>query len=862
MYQQLLSELDSDTLIIAVNQRLCAHLLQEYAKLQPYPVFPKPAITALSSWLKQQYHGDKRLLEPQQVHWLWQQVIEANSPIDFILPTAQISQLANEAYTQMHHWQVPWDSLLQSSDKDHQTFFRWAQAFDQLLENHHAITAAHLPTVLKCELEKRVYLVGFQNMPPLLANLFVDATTFKIQSVSQTIQRTQLNNNLAELNCMANWAKNLLQGSEKTPRIGCVVPELYTLRKPAADLFQRAFRQEQSPMTPEAVFPFNISAGIPLLDYPMLRDAHETLTLLAESSFHVDTLQRVLGSPYLFPLADGMCEAALLDVELRERQLSTHNKSQLQLQLDDYPALKGLREALTLSPAAVQFPSEWAQFFIQQLETIGWPGSQSLSSEEYQLLGQWNNQLQELSKLDDLAGPISWHSCLSQLHYLLNSTPFQPQTEHSNAPIQILGILEAAGLPFDYLWIMGLDDAAWPPSAQTNPFIPIALQQQYQLPHHSGAHELLYCQQLQTTLISQAQQTILSYPAQDNASNKQPSALIRHFDYVDPPVKLDDMEANGFKNKNSLGSWLQTGNALENFDEDYAPPLKPAEKLRGGSSIPSNQAACPFRAFAKHRLGAQSPAHSVFGVSALTQGNLLHAVLENIWHKLQNQKKLLALTPEQQLELVETQVKHVTKQNTDIPERFSEIEQKRLVQHINNWLSFERERPPFKVKSVEESEQFIFSGHSMTVRLDRIDELADGSYIILDYKTSRLINPAKWLFNPPLDSQLPFYACFSQNTGSIAGCGYVVINRDDCEFRGYANAKQTGYIPLTAIETASKYASFSNWQDAIDSWREQLKNLLNSFIAGYAAVKPNPLARPCDHCELQALCRIEEYEAA
>ena len=31
-------------------------------------------------------------------------------------------------------------------------------------------------------------------------------------------------------------------------------------------------------------------------------------------------------------------------------------------------------------------------------------------------------------------------------------------------PIQILGALEAAGTPFDAIWVLGLDDQAWPPS--------------------------------------------------------------------------------------------------------------------------------------------------------------------------------------------------------------------------------------------------------------------------------------------------------------------------------------------------------------------------------------------------------------
>jgi probable DNA repair protein len=854
MYQQLLTDLNEETLIIAVNQRLCAHLQLEFAKLQPDSVFPTPPITALSPWLKQQWEAcqqPERLLDSQQVHWLWQQVIEQSSQTDFILPTAQISQLANDAYSQMLNWQVPWDEFAQSNDNDHQTFLRWAQEFDALLKQHQAITPAHLPTRLqaccdKSTWPKNIYLAGFQDMPPALQLLLKSATPVATSSLSQSVNRTEASNSLAELSAMAHWAKNHLETSAQTPRIGCVIPELQALRKQTADIFQRTFRTDHSPITPEAIFPFNISAGIPLLDYPMLRDGYEILRLTSENSIDTDQLRHVLGSPYLFPLDDGMVDAAELDVELHEQQLSSLSVQQLQHALQNYPTLQRLSDYLTLTPAPVQFPSEWAQHCITQLETIGWPGSQSLSSEEYQLLGQWNNKLQELSQLDDLTGPISWHNCLKQMQYLLSSTAFQAQTDRSNAPIQVLGSLEAAGLPFDYLWIMGLDDSAWPPAAQTNPFIPIQLQQRYQLPHNSAEHELNYCQQLQASLISHAKETILSSPAQDNSSNKQPSALIRNFPYeiLDTPVET------------SRGT-----NELENFGEDYAPPLKPAQKLRGGSSITSNQAACPFRAFAQHRLGAHSPADSVFGVSALTHGILLHAALESLWRELKNQQTLLTLSHDEQLTRVQTHVQRAIEQSNSVPARFRELEHQRLVEQINNWLQLERERPAFQVTAIERSEQLNFAGHTMTVRMDRIDELADGSKVILDYKTSRLANPVKWLTSPPLDSQLPFYACFSQDSHVIQGCSYAVINREGCEFRGYANAEQTDYIPLSAIETASKYTPYNNWTDAVESWREQLQSLIDSFIAGYAAVAPNPLARPCDHCDLSALCRIEESEA-
>ena len=50
------------------------------------------------------------------------------------------------------------------------------------------------------------------------------------------------------------------------------------------------------------------------------------------------------------------------------------------------------------------------------------------------------------------------------LQRLCATTLFQP--ESPDAPIQILGVLESAGLRFDCLWVSGLTDEAWPMQAR------------------------------------------------------------------------------------------------------------------------------------------------------------------------------------------------------------------------------------------------------------------------------------------------------------------------------------------------------------------------------------------------------------
>ena len=87
------------------------------------------------------------------------------------------------------------------------------------------------------------------------------------------------------------------------------------------------------------------------------------------------------------------------------------------------------------------------------------------------------------------AGAVSFTEALGHLQRL-SYRPFAAQNRRF--PLQILGLLEAAGQPFDALWVMGMDGRNWPPPAQPNPLLPIALQRAQLMPRSSSQRELLW----------------------------------------------------------------------------------------------------------------------------------------------------------------------------------------------------------------------------------------------------------------------------------------------------------------------------------------------------------------------------------
>src|SRR6185503_5842029 len=163
------------------------------------------------------------------------------------------------------------------------------------------------------------------------------------------------------------------------------------------------------------------------------------------------------------------------------------------------------------------------------------------------------------------------------------TTLFQP--ESLDAPIQVLGVLESAGLRFDCLWVSGLTDEAWPLTARPNPFIPQA----------SAEASAALDARLTGEWKRAAGEVVFSWPAKDKDKDLAPSPLI--VDIEEQPIAVPDYPR--------FRDLLFASRKMESFDDRKAPPVSPG-KVRGGTRVLADQAACPFRAFAKWRLSAEA----------------------------------------------------------------------------------------------------------------------------------------------------------------------------------------------------------------------------------------------------------------
>src|SRR6202011_5788286 len=156
--------------------------------------------------------------------------------------------------------------------------------------------------------------------------------------------------------------------------------------------------------------------------------------------------------------------------------------------------------------------------------------------------------------------------------------------------------------------------------------------------------------------------------------------------------------------ENALPSeWIRKMRAaiqIEQLREDTAPPVIAEAMQPGGASLFKDMAACPFRAFAKHRLGARPLEETDLGLSYRDRGSTVHKALELIWSELGSHARLVELPAGELQDLIARNVEAALQQlGVGFARR---LEQRRLQSLLAQWLDLEKSRAPFVVLKPEE----------------------------------------------------------------------------------------------------------------------------------------------------------------
>ncbi|PJE10909.1 MAG: endonuclease [Legionella sp.] len=827
--------MENGATVITPNNRLSNELMNDFFKTHYESVQDKPRCLPYSAFLQIQFkllcHNDPNnshpiVLTPAQFHYLCRQTLKNHTP----LLNEGLLQAVVDAWVRCQYWQIDFNHPSFLSTPQTRQFQLWALELLQQLHQIEAITEAQLANYLSCQKtdigresfvwacfddytpQQRALQEYFSGQGCQLYHYDLNTTTTQLQLYAAQDKQD-------EYQQLMHWIKTCLAKGEK--RIAVVVPGLQTQSQSLQRLLQKQFSPEQ----------FNISLGQALSDYPLV--AHSICWIqLNGNYFNTYQARLLLHSPYLaYSQTEMLARAQLMEESKVLKEFQFEQTALLKELKQTTPRLAELVKTITAYPQSAS-PTEWVTAFKNRLLALGFPGEYSLSSANYQCYQRFLALFDEFKQLNLLTVELSQEEAFNAFSYLAKSTIFQ--AKKAEAPIQILGLLEAGGCSFDSLWLTGLTDQSLPQNARLSAFIPLSLQRDNCMPHASPARELDLAKKVLQRFANSSSQVVYSYPRLSDDKPNMPSPLVAHLPAF-PASEID--KAN-------------TSSQVVYFAENYQIPLINGEKTAGGTAMLANQAKCPFRAFAEHRLHARTILETSVGPDAKERGQVIHKVMELLWRALHNQKTLLELNAEELENHIEQAIRCaleplIDQRTHSFSSLFQEVELARLKRLVHACLQWERQRPAFEVEALEQAFTIHLAGIDFRVRVDRLDRVEQDKKWVIDYKSS-LPQSLPWKEERPKEPQLLLYALLDQTINGLV-FAQLKAGQFSCKGLSEENHSLPGLAPIKKEE---------DWLDYRQHWEAQLTELAEEFRQGHCP--PQPItASICQQCHFQNLCRIE-----
>ena len=860
--------------VLCANRRLARHLRDEHdrqrvaagdADWQPLRALP------VAAWLdavidEAMLAGELPtsmvpglVLNAAQEQLLWQRVIadEAKGGDDQLLDQEGLAATAVEAAQLVQLWNLPLES---DGREETQRFLAWRRQVLAVCEQQGWLDACRYRAwQIQClargagRLPASLAFAGFDRYSPQEAELKRVLAARGVAVGELALGRDQPGaamvsacaDRRSECRAAAAWAANWLTRCP-TARLGIVAIELSQVREPLLAALDEALHAETLLAVNAAMpRPYNVSLGTPLADEPIVAVALALVQIATQPRrIELARLSQLLRGPYWSAWQSEADGRARLDAAMR-RKLPPLLGLPAWLGYASHLAAKGLGLARTLaaidtlahlgdSLGSRRLPSAWAETFGDCLRDADWPGERTLTSREWQAREALHTTLDQLAALDVVVGRIAAGEAGRHLVRLCRERVFQPETVGTPS-IEVMGPLEAAGLSFDALWVLGANDDAWPPPPRPNPLLPAAWQRRARSTNASAAVQLEFAQGVQRRLLRAAPEIVFSWARGEADRQLRPSPLLAGLPEREAPQAVPSPAAR------------QVGcGHIERLADHRGPPLGEGESVVGGTGLFKAQALCPAWAFYRYRLGARPLDEPVEGLDALDRGTLLHQVMERFFFG-RRQTELAAMSEaERQVAMGEAVAAALASFSAErlvpLPPRFAALEQRRLVDLLAQWLAVELARPlPFSVLACEQQAEVVIEGIRVTLKADRIDELDDGRRLIVDYKTGEP-NTRGWSGERLSEPQLPIYATHS----GASGVTFAKVRVDDCGYLGWADVPDLG----AGIEAV-------NWSQVIGQWQSALARVASEIRSGYAAVTFAD-ERDLDYCDVRPLLRLPE----
>jgi probable DNA repair protein len=445
-----------------------------------------------------------------------------------------------------------------------------------------------------------------------------------------------------------------------------------------------------------------------------------------------------------------------------------------------------------------------------------------------------------LATLDFDGGKVEFTRALEGLERIARQTMFAPESRE--APVQVMGPLEAAGATFDAVWFLRGGDLTWPVAPGSSSLLPWQMKRELGMLGTDVTADREHARRMTERVADSAGMVVFSY-AKETADGRQRRS---------PALEGLALEEVGV---DELAEPAVERSVIEiETVEDSTPILPlPNQVIHGGAEILRLQAACGFRAFAERRLWATELESAELGMDARESGTVVHKVLELFWNEVKTQSALKAMQRVEWDAILRRCIAEALRKIGELSATawdaaYVDMQRERLRNLLVPWLELELKRPAFEVSLSEKKIDDVQIGPlRLSVRVDRVDMVGEGE-ILIDYKTGSA-SPNDWLGDRPDAPQLPLYAVLSE-AEQLQGVAFGLVRAGkDMGLKGYAASGDVLLKPAK-LKTPSLEAQ-------VEDWQRVLEELATRFALGDARVAPKRYPETCRHCAQRALCRLD-----
>ncbi|MGA7155319.1 MAG: PD-(D/E)XK nuclease family protein [Acidobacteriaceae bacterium] len=814
------------------------------------------------------------LMNAAQERSLWRQILEEDAANGTSGSVESLAELAASAWKLAGDYNASEQLRRFAGSHDSRVFAGWATTFAARCRESEVLSASLLNAALEehartgaLAAPATVDLAGFVEMLPAQRSLLdalracgTEVREFALEDANAA-EATRVSvaaaNERAELLLAARWIRGFLESDavkEAGARLALLLPNVAERR----DELEGALREILAPEL-QAVdadlssTPWEFTSGETLASTAMIADAM-ALVRWTQGAMHRERVSSLLLSPY-FGMQGSSEEAregaarfdagGLRRMALLRPEVEIADVVELLPRDDAEEGTKWLREVRGFGArhGDVQRPrgyAEWMELVRGILSAANWPGDRGLSAAEFEATRAWESALDTVATLDFAGRRVAFAIALQSLELQLRDTRLTlPSTD---APVKVMSVAEAEGSFFDAVVMMSATDVSWPVVERTHPLLPWTMQRSMKMPGSDPALTAARSRAMIGAVLACCGPAICMVAREDANGALRPSPLLHELGMR--AVDVSELE---------LSNYAVEEVACERAVDEGELPQLPSMQVAGGATVLKLQAACGFLAFAELRLRGRAPESGDLGLDAGERGSVLHQALQAFWKETKTQEALRLMSAEGRYAAVTraVEVAFVGKvQARDAWDRaYLEVQKQRLRSLLLQWLPYELKRGPFTVMAVERMELVDVGPLTLDVRVDRIDAVAGGVFLV-DYKTGVEIGVKQWDGPRPDEPQLPLYALLPESE-ELKGVGFGRL-RAGREMAWVGVQAEEGILPAVRAS-----ANVKDMASLAMEWREMLDELARDFAEGRAAVLPKSFEKNCARCAQRLLCRID-----